>query len=344
MEKIIHYADRIYILMYEGVKRIFVELPNNPECTKIIRAIPGRKWSSSKRCWHLPMQYAKPLGLIEEEEDWIKLFDRQITIRGYSESTRKVYRGVLLDFTKYFANEDIKEIKKTQIEFYLEYLANERHIKFSGLNSAVNAIKFLYEKVFDQPKTVYLLPRSKRAMHLPKVIDEVDILRILKALTNTKHRLILALSYSGGLRLSEIVNLRIEDIHRKSMQLRIIESKNKKDRMVVLSKKVLELMEEYYREYKPVYWLFEGPGGKQYSKRSVQAVFQQACSKAGVKPNGGIHTLRHSFATHLLEQGTDIRVVQKQLGHSKVTTTELYTQVTDKKNRSIRSPLDNLEL
>ena len=207
----------------------------------------------------------------------------------------------------------------------------------------VNAIKFLFEKVWNLPKTTYYLPRPRKTHTLPKVLDEDDIKKIFAQVKNPKHRLILYVAYSSGLRVSEVVNIRLTDIHRKSMQIRIEQSKGRKDRMVVLSKKVLLLMEDYYRRYRPKEYLFEGQYGGPYSIRSAQMIFKRFKQMANVNIKGGIHLLRHSFATHLLEQGADIRLVQQQLGHNSVKTTQLYTHVTEKRNQHLRSPLDNLE-
>jgi integrase/recombinase XerD len=178
---------------------------------------------------------------------------------------------------------------------------------------------------------------------LPKVLDEEDIKNIFSQVENPKHRLILYMAYSSGLRVSEVVRIRLTDIHRKSMQIRIEQSKGRKDRMVVLSRKVLTLMEEYYRQYTPKEYLFEGQFGGPFSIRSAQMIFNRFKQMAKVNIKGGIHLLRHSFATHLLEQGADIRLVQQQLGHSSVKTTQIYTHVTEKRNQNLKSLLDNMD-
>jgi len=160
--------------------------------------------------------------------------------------------------------------------------------------------------------------------------------------TNLKHNTMLKLCYGMGLRLSEIINLKIEDIDSKNMQVFIEKSKGKKDRYVNLPESVLEQLRAYYKMYRPKKYLFEGQDGGQYSKRSLQNVFKSALHKAGVNKNVGIHSLRHSYATHLLEQGTDIRFIQELLGHKDLKTTLIYTDVTNNNIRKIRSPLDNL--
>lgn len=275
--------------------------------------------------------------------EWIEDVRRQLIIRQYSANTQKAYLGALQLLGRHFAERNPRHLQPLDIEHYLLYLAEQKNYSFSGLNLMVNAIKFLFEKVWNLPKTTYYLPRPRKTHTLPKVLDEEDIKKIFAQVKNPKHRLILYVAYSSGLRVSEVVNIRLTDIHRKSMQIRIEQSKGRKDRMVVLSKKVLSLMEDYYRRYRPKEYLFEGQYGGPYSIRSAQMIFKRFKQMANVNIKGGIHLLRHSFATHLLEQGADIRLVQQQLGHNSVKTTQLYTHVTEKRNQHLRSPLDNLE-
>lgn len=275
--------------------------------------------------------------------EWIEDVRRQLIIRQYSANTQKAYLGALQLLGRHFAERNPRQLQPLDIEHYLLYLAEQKNYSFSGLNLMVNAIKFLFEKVWNLPKTTYYLPRPRKTHTLPKVLDEEDIKKIFAQVKNPKHRLILYVAYSSGLRVSEVVNIRLTDIHRKSMQIRIEQSKGRKDRMVVLSKKVLLLMEDYYRRYRPKEYLFEGQYSGPYSIRSAQMIFKRFKQMANVNIKGGIHLLRHSFATHLLEQGADIRLVQQQLGHNSVKTTQLYTHVTEKRNQHLRSPLDNME-
>lgn len=273
---------------------------------------------------------------------WINDVDRHLVIRNYSDSTRRNYKNYLVAFAHYFADRNIKELDPVDIERYLLYLAEERKNGFSALNMAVNAIKFLFEKVWNLPRTVYNLPRARKEHVLPKVLDETQIRTLFSLVENEKHRLILYTAYSAGLRVSEVVNIKLSQIHRKSMQIRIEQSKGKQDRMVVLSQRLLKMMETYYTHYRPKEYLFEGQFGGPYSVRSVQLIFKRFKDEANIMIPGGIHLLRHSFATHLLEQGSDIRLVQQQLGHRSVKTTQIYTHVTESRKLSLRSPLDNL--
>ncbi len=279
----------------------------------------------------------------EEKMEWINDVRRQLIIRQYSVNTQKAYINALQLFGRHFGQRNLTELSQLDIEEYLLYLSEQRNYGFSGLNLMVNAIKFLFEKVWNLPKTTYHLPRPRKIHTLPKVLDEGDIKNIFSRVENPKHRLILYMAYSSGLRVSEVVRIRLTDIHRKSMQIRIEQSKGRKDRMVVLSKKVLTLMEKYYRQYKPKEYLFEGQFGGPYSIRSAQMIFRRFKQMAKVNIKGGINLLRHSFATYLLEQGADIRLVQQQLGHNSVKTTQIYTHVTEKRNQNLKSPFDNMD-
>ena len=181
-------------------------------------------------------------------------------------------------------------------------------------------------------------------MHQKAVFDESEIAAIIKAAENLKHKTILCLAYSGGLRVSEIVNLKIQDINSKRMIINIRQAKGKKDRIVMLSDKLLILLRKYYTEYKPKAWMFEGAGEKQYAIRSVQKVLERIKEKAGVKKEGSMHALRHSFATHLMESGTDILSIKELLRHDSLRTTTRYTHVSKKHIANIQSPLDKLDI
>ena len=186
------------------------------------------------------------------------------------------------------------------------------------------------------------VPRPKKHKKLPKVIHSQDIKRLFEATKNNKHNTMLKLIYGMGLRVSEVINLRIVDIDSKSMQVFLERAKGKKDRYVNLPVSILEQLRAYFLEYKPKEFLFEGQYGGKYSIRSAQQVFKSSMEKAGINKQVGIHSLRHSFATHLLENGTDIRFIQEILGHNDIKTTLLYTNVSEKSIRKIKSPLDNL--
>jgi len=171
-----------------------------------------------------------------------------------------------------------------------------------------------------------------------------EVALIFRAVMNIKHRCILFLIYSGGLRLGEVINLHVKDIDSDRMMMKVRQGKGRKDRYTLLSDKALELLRAYFREYKPKVWLFEGENGSRYSSRSVQEIFYKAVTKSGVRKHASVHTLRHSFATHLLESGTDIRYIQELLGHSNMKTTLIYSHITRRGLEGIRSPLDSLNI
>ena len=211
------------------------------------------------------------------------------------------------------------------------------------MNQAVSAIKFLFAEILDKPRIAIQLPRPNKEKKLPKVLSEEEVSRILAALDNNKHRAILFLTYSAGLRVSEVVNLKIIDIDSDRMLIYIRQGKGRKDRCVMLSEIALQELRRYFKEYRPLEWLF--PGAKtdwHITERTVQKVFANACKIAKIQKQVSVHSLRHSFATHLLEGGTDLRYIQELLGHNSSKTTEIYTHVTKKSIQKIQSPLDKL--
>jgi len=265
-------------------------------------------------------------------------------MKRYSENTIKSYTNHLKMFIQFYPDEDLNTITDEQIKDYLIFLIDERKVSSSYQNQAINAIKFYYEQVLGRPTKKYYLQRPKKEKKLPAVLSEEEVAKILKQISNIKHKAIIYLIYSGGLRLSEVINLKIEDIDSKRKQIWIRGAKGKKDRITLLSDKVLISLREYYKEYKPKLWLFEGADGGQYSSRSVQNIFKLALKKSNIKKHATIHTLRHSFATHLLEHGTDLRYIQELLGHNSSKTTEIYTHITKTGMEKIKSPLDELEI
>jgi site-specific recombinase XerD len=198
------------------------------------------------------------------------------------------------------------------------------------------------ENVFKRGRLVYDLPRPKKPLLLPKVMNEKEVIGLLNALDNVKHKAILYLAYSAGLRVSEVINLKIGDIDSSRMLIHLRGAKGKKDRMVTLGKVALENLRMYYKQYQPKIYLFEGPTGEQYSTRSAQIIFNQAKLKTGIRKELTFHSLRHSYATHLLENGTDIRFIKELLGHNDLKTTVRYTHVSKKSLEQIESPLDKL--
>ena len=260
----------------------------------------------------------------------------------YSQNTQDVYYSYFKDFCIYFQNEKLMDITTAQINSYILDLIKSKSISISQQNQRINAIKFYYEKVLGRRKEYYELHRPRKENKLPKVLSKNEVKRIFDATKNIKHKCILMLIYSAGLRRSELLNLKPTDIDSERMVIHINSAKGKKDRISLLSDNLLQLLRQYYKEYHPNKYLFEGQNGGKYSPTSVANILKKAALKAGIKKTVTPHMLRHSFATHLLEQGTDLRYIQELLGHNSSKTTEIYTHVSKKAIDKIRNPMDDL--
>lgn len=272
---------------------------------------------------------------------WI--FHTDLELR-YSVNTQNVYTDLFEEFINYYPEKQSEEITEEEIISFLRYLVNERKISTSYQNQSINAIKFYYERVLGGTRKIYLIERPRKENYLPEVLSEEEITSILKAISNLKHKAIIMVIYSGGLRISELINLKVKDIDSDRMQIRISQAKGKKDRYTLLSNKTLLILRKYFTEYKPKEWLFEGVSGGQYADSSIYSIFKKAIASANIKKKVSIHSLRHSFATHLLENGTDLRYIQNLLGHSSSKTTEIYTHITVKGFDLIKNPLDKLDI
>ena len=272
----------------------------------------------------------------------LKAYLDLLRLRNYSENTIKNYRNWFLVFLNKFPERKPSEISKNEIlEFMLEF-RNKQNWSATSQNQLINSIKFFYEHVLKRAKEMYDLPRAKKPDQLPTVYSQEEILAIINATDNLKHKAILSFAYAGGLRISELVNMKIADIDSKRMVINVRQGKGKKDRIVMLSEKLRLLLREYYTMYQPKVWLFEGAQGNEYSMRSISQVFQNCKKKAGINKKGGIHSLRHSFATHLYESGTDLLSIKELLGHNSLRTTMGYTHVSKKHIGNIQSPFDKL--
>jgi integrase/recombinase XerD len=258
-----------------------------------------------------------------------------------SHKTIKAYLSCLRSFVRYFRPRHPRELTGEDIRQYLLHLIEEKGFAASTVNQVFNALRFLYVELYSIPFRINEIPRPKSAKKLPVVLSQAEVVRILNAVKNLKHKTLLMLIYSAGLRVGESVRLRIEDIDSGRKLIYLRSAKGRKDRYTLLSNAVLEKLREYYRAYHPREYLFEGADGRKHlSERSVQHVFERAVRDCGVKKSVSVHSLRHSFATHLLESGTDLRYIQEVLGHSSSKTTEVYTHVSQKTLGKISNPLD----
>ena len=266
---------------------------------------------------------------------------RRLEIGQYALNTARTYISMFEKFINYYREKKIDDLDENDIRNYLQFLAGKQ-LSGSTLNMAVNSIKFYYEKVLGMPQRFYAIERPRMANKLPKVISKEEVKLIIDNTNNLKHWCIVSLLYSAGLRRAELVNLKTENIDSKRMVIHVIGAKGNKERLTILSPKVLERLRVYHSIYKPKLFLFEGPGAKQYSAESVFKIVKNAARKAGIRKGITPHVLRHSFATHLLESGVDLRYIQVLLGHSSTKTTEIYTQVAINNINAIESPIESL--
>jgi len=284
----------------------------------------------------------RPIVLSPIHQKALDAYVEILKLKNYSENTLINYRNWFLFFLNSFPDRKPSTITKDEIMCFLIAFRESKKWSATTQNQLINSIKFFYEQLLKRPKELYDLPRAQKPEQLPTVFSESEVLSILNATENLKHRTILSLAYAGGLRISEIVNLKIHDIDSKRMVITLRQAKGKKDRQVMLSEKLLVIFRTYYSAYKPKQWLFEGYGNEQYSVRSISKVMEQCKKKAGITKKGGIHAMRHSFATHLLESGTDILAIKELLGHNSLRTTMGYTHVSKKHLSKIQSPFDKL--
>jgi len=337
--------------------RIIVKFPYNPAYIKKIKTIKGYKWHPEERYW----SFQPNDGIVEK---LVSAFDgesididpslqssrgeledlrRELVSRKYSTKTIKAYvyyNKNFLEFIKKASTEVINE----DIKDFLVYLSEQKEVSTSSLNIAVNALKFYYGEVLKR-EFVYEIKRPKKDRKLPVVLSHEEVKKVFSSITNLKHKAILMLTYSAGLRVGEVVRLKIEDVDAQRKLIHIRSAKGRKDRYTILSAVALRVLKEYLEKYQPEKWLFCGAlESRHISTRTVQAIFEQAKERANIQKDVTVHSLRHSFATHLLESGTDIRYIQELLGHKNLKTTELYTYVSTKSLGKIRSPLDEINL
>ena len=268
---------------------------------------------------------------------------RTLELKQYALTTSKTYIQLFEIFINYYEKWKLTQINEEEIRTYLQKLVLKGK-SHSYINQTINSIKFYYEVVLEMPNRFYSIERPLKKAPLPKVISLEEVQLLIKNTNNIKHKCILSLLYSAGLRREELLNLTINDIDSKRMIINVINGKGGKDRITILSKKVLTDLRTYFKIWHPEYYLFEGLKGKQYTGSSISKIINNACNKAGIRRKISPHMLRHSFATHLLEAGTDLRHIQVLLGHSSTVTTEIYTQVATTNLKTIESPIEMLNL
>jgi site-specific recombinase XerD len=346
-----------------------------------VRNIHGRKWNTEEKYWQLPyvkesfralkqhigMQHlvfnfeinpdipdslASPKNklvrqpkfqLNEFQKKAVVAFEEKMMLENKAWRTRKTYKGLFKRFVAYFPNTKPSQITRKQIEEYIIYRKQD-NISDSQLHQLINCFNCFYVRLLEQPEKVVKLERPKKKKKLPNVFSLEEIELLLKVNTNLKHQCMLILIYSGGLRKSELLDLRVEDISFDRKTIFIRNAKGGKDRCTFFSEVAQKYTAEYLKIYQPKHYLFEGQSGGRYSETSLQSIYEKAKKRAQVRKNVTLHGLRHSFATHLVEKGVPLHVVQELLGHSSIKTTEIYLHISNKFRKELRSPLDDLEL
>ena len=356
---------------YKNQDLIFVYFKYNDQLISAIKRTKVFNWSVSRRCWHTPFtdhrielinQAFNSIALItidqsiyklpsqlsvkkkrvisEKNKEIIRSYVSYLRGKCYSESTIKTYFSFIADFFDFINLVPLEELTNRHVELFIENVFIPRHYSISTHRQFTSAIK-LFVNFYPYSKIDNLtLDRPKRSHILPTVLSNEEIINILRCTKNLKHRAIIAIIYSAGLRISELINLQLTHIDIQRRQLIIKNSKGRKDRNIILAKSCIPLMLNYLNTYKPEVFFAEGKPSEKYSPESVRAFLKRSCKAANVRKKVTPHTLRHSYATHLLENGIDLRYIQELLGHAKPETTMIYTHVSKKDLLRIESPLD----
>lgn len=343
---------------HRNKKVILVKFKYNKILQQQLRKrFPSAKWSQSKKSWYLPdlpsvrrqlqldqksILHTQLPSISKTNQKAYKAMHEQLMLKGYSAHTLRTYLAELKHLLQLLGDFDIDDLTPKRLKDYFLYCLKREGMQERKMNGKINAIKFYFEQVLHRPKMFFDIPRPKKPQTLPKMLSKTEVKQILGVTTNTKHSIALQLCYGMGLRVSEVVALKLVDIDSKRMVVHISGAKGKKDRYVPLPHTLISKLRNYYLEYRPKEYLLEGQYGGPYAIASVQHIFKNAMKKAGINKRIGVHGLRHSYATHLLEAGADMRFIQELLGHNSVLTTQVYTKVTPRSLAKVPSPLDTL--
>ena len=272
-----------------------------------------------------------------------KQMEAGMEVRGMSPRTRETYIGCVADLAKFYKRNPAT-LSEQQVQHYLLHLIKERKLAWSSVNVAASALKFLYRVTLKRKDAEFSVPGPHQQQRLPQILSSEEVMRLIDAAANPKHRALLLTTYAAGLRLSEVSRLRVSDIDSGRMTLRIEQGKGAKDRYGLLSPRLLKELRTYWLAYRPKEWLFPNPrDGKPLSKHTVHRIFHRAKDKAGIAKPGGIHALRHAFATHMLEGGVNVHIIQRLMGHGDLSTTTRYFHLARKHLASTPSPLELLD-
>jgi len=345
--------------------QLLIKFDYDETLISLVRSVNGTSWSKSLKAWYL-INTAENLAIILKLFEGITKIDlsgiskkvgfkRDLTpeqkkilnnfylfLKGkrYSQSTIQTYTFFVADFINFHTKTPLEELTNRDVELFIETVFIERNYSVSSQRQFISALK-IFTVFYPQIKINNLsLERPKKSRTLPSVLSQEEVLRIIQYTQNIKHRAILTLLYSCGLRIGELINLKLADFHVERKQLIVKKGKGRKDRYVSLADSFLPLLSNYYHSYKPTIYFVEGQNGGKYSAESIRSFLRKSCKKAGIRKLVTPHTLRHSYATHLLENGVDLRYIQTLLGHSKPETTMIYTHVQRKDLMEIQNPLD----
>ncbi len=342
--------------------RLIVRFPYSAERVTVIRCVPGRQWHPGGKYWTVPhtpealermrssftgdrvvvaaaVEAASPQLSVAQVNEIVTTLDAELTLRGYSLSTRDSYRLQTQRFLKWLRRDPATATEAELRAYLLDIL--DGGLSASYMRQARAALVVIYAVLLAQPEKVVDLPSAKGDEKLPTVLSREEVRRLLQATSSLMEEALLTVIYSAGLRVSEAIRLKIRDILSDRGQIRVEGGKGKKDRYTVLGEKALQVLRAYYRRCRPTGWVFPGAEpGTHVSKRTAQRIFGRAKEKAGITPQATIHTLRHCFATHLYEDGVDLRIIQELLGHASIKTTQRYAHVGRRELDRVRSPLD----
>jgi len=319
---------------YFGTRISQIEISQSLAGLAQMKEIPN--YTSTQNLAGLPKLDSESLKEIGQFKQWMEH-------KRYSDSTVKTYVMAITTFLRFISPKASAEVTNVDMRRFVYQYMIPKKLSFSYQNQAVNASRLFFKTIKGSALITEQLERPRPEHRLPNVLSKEEVLDILQASHNQKHRTMLSLIYACGLRRGELLNLKPENIDSKRHLLIILNAKGRKDRVIPISDKVIGMLREYYRSFRPKVWLFEGQfPGEQYSEKSIQSVLKQALNKAHITKPVTLHWLRHSYATHLLEAGTDLRYIQELLGHKSSKTTEIYTHVTEKSLHKIKSPFDDL--
>jgi site-specific recombinase XerD len=278
------------------------------------------------------------------KSELISKYEHQLTLKNYSENTLRAYLNGLNIFLAYVSTHKVQKVTSDVLGSFFHLCKKDLGYSYSMMKQLLASVSFLYDEVLKEEIDFDFNIKMKKPSRIPVVLSIQEVERFLNSFTNLKHKTIFTMIYSAGLRIGELLNLKIRDIDSDRMQIRIHQGKGQKDRYSILSEKVLTLLRDYVKEYQPKEYLFEGQGGGKYSSSSIQALMRKHKKMCKINKKATPHTLRHSFATHLLDNGTDTRFIQELLGHKHISTTQIYTHVSSRTLKDVQSPIENLKL